>query len=352
MRMAAVSPHMLPGRSAWAAIRLPLGGSTSDSGWNVRCRASDDPWPMYQSGDASSAPALKAFYNPARNFFTGVVTPSIGVDLPAFYSAGMIPRAAGGAALLIAGIDGKVHLVENGAMRSIGRNTRLGKRFRSDALRMRSAARRSSRRVRDEATSDSLRAFEIPALEAVPASAPLAMDGTVTALWTAQDGKSVLVAGAQPRQANTRWTVLRRFAISALAGGASAGSDGANASALWRHAARGDRGRSLAAAGWTGAKTGVRRADAAGCERRAAACAGLDVGIGWQQSSLAVSAAPWRAFSRWLFVDVGNCGGIVDGFVRSGLSVDRSAKLSGRWWCLQATRRCPTCRRCWRAISI
>jgi hypothetical protein len=32
----------------------------------------------------------------------------------------------------------------------------------------------------------------LPALEAVPASAPLAMDGTVTALWSAPDGKSVL----------------------------------------------------------------------------------------------------------------------------------------------------------------
>ena len=38
---------------------------------------------------------------------------------------------------------------------------------------------------------DSLRAYEMPAQEAIPASAPLAMDGTVTALWTAPDGKSV-----------------------------------------------------------------------------------------------------------------------------------------------------------------
>ncbi len=42
--------------------------------------------------------------------------------------------------------------------------------------------------------NDSLRAFEIPALEAVPMSAPLAMDGTVTALWTSSDGKSAMAA--------------------------------------------------------------------------------------------------------------------------------------------------------------
>ena len=42
-----------------------------------------------------------------------------------------------------------------------------------------------------EAISDSLRAYELPAQEAVPVSAALAVDGTVTALWTAPDGKSI-----------------------------------------------------------------------------------------------------------------------------------------------------------------
>ena len=42
-----------------------------------------------------------------------------------------------------------------------------------------------------EAISDSLRAYELPAQESIPASAPLAMDGTVTALWTAPDGKNI-----------------------------------------------------------------------------------------------------------------------------------------------------------------
>jgi hypothetical protein len=42
-----------------------------------------------------------------------------------------------------------------------------------------------------EALGDSLRAYELPAQEAIPASAPLAMDGTVTAMWSAPDGKSL-----------------------------------------------------------------------------------------------------------------------------------------------------------------
>ena len=123
-----------PAIGCTGSYSLPLSGATGDSGWNVRCHASDDPWPVYQSGDASGAPALKAFYNPARDFFTGVVTPSIGVDLPTFYSAGMIPRAAGGAALLLTGVDGKVQMVENGAMKAADRNARLGQRFCRGAL--------------------------------------------------------------------------------------------------------------------------------------------------------------------------------------------------------------------------
>jgi hypothetical protein len=43
-----------------------------------------------------------------------------------------------------------------------------------------------------EALNDSLRAFAISAIEAVPESSTLGMTGTVTALWTAQDGKSAM----------------------------------------------------------------------------------------------------------------------------------------------------------------
>jgi hypothetical protein len=186
-----------PGTECIGSYSLPLSVPTSDSGWDVRCHASDDPWPLYQSGDASSAPALKAFYNPARDFFTGVVIPSIGLDLPAFYTAGIIPRAAGGAGLLIAGIDGKVSLAENGVMRPIAGTRDWG----SDFAIMRSGCGAGTQIIATssgQAASDSLRAFEIPTLDVVPTSAPLAMDGTVTALWTAKDGKSVLVAARNP----------------------------------------------------------------------------------------------------------------------------------------------------------
>lgn len=180
-----------PGAQCSGSYALPLNAVTGDSGWTVRCRASDDPWPIYQSADASSAPALKAFYNTARNFFTGVVTPNIGVDLPVFYAAGMIPRAAGGAAVLLTGVDGKVQMVENGSMRAVAGARDWG----SDFAVVRSGCGSGTQVVASssgEAVSDSLRAFTIPALEAVPESNALQMDGTVTALWTAQDSKGAM----------------------------------------------------------------------------------------------------------------------------------------------------------------
>jgi len=180
-----------PGTECVGSYSLPLNSASQDSGWTVRCRASDDPWPVYQSADASAGPALKAFYNTARDYFTGVVTPSIGVDLPAFYAAGMIPRAAGGAALLLAGVDGKVQMVENGVMNGVAGARDWG----SDFVVVHSGCGAGTQVIvssSGEAVNDSLRAFDVPALEAVPESGALTMDGTVTALWTAQDGKSAM----------------------------------------------------------------------------------------------------------------------------------------------------------------
>ena len=199
----------MPGANCRGSYSLPLSGPTTDSGWSVRCSVSDDPWPVYQSADASSATALKAFFNPARNYFTGVVTPAVGVELPAFYATGLIPRAAGGAALLIASVDGKVDLIENNALRTVGGTRDWG----SDFAVIRSGCGSGTQVIASssgEAVSDSLRAFEIAGLDAVPSSGPLATDGTVTALWTAADGKSAM---AVVRNARNEYEVDRVTAL-------------------------------------------------------------------------------------------------------------------------------------------
>jgi hypothetical protein len=199
------------GFEAWlpgihCAGNLPSTGTLDD--WITQCNTSDDPWAIVArstpqpaaQGQGNSIPlaannpsALKAFYNATRDYFTGVVSPGLDVELPAFYSAALLPRAVGNAALLIAGIDGKVQLAENGALNAVAGARDWG----SDVGVIRSGCGLGAQVITSssgEAVSDSLRAYELPRLEAVPVSAPLAMQGTVTAIWPALDAKSVYAA--------------------------------------------------------------------------------------------------------------------------------------------------------------
>jgi len=197
------------------------GGSSGT--WLVKCAESDDPWMIVvgrvtagsadqmsagSSANVAVAP-IKAFYNAARNYFTGVLAPSMGVDLPPFYSFAMIPRPGGTTALLIDGIDGKVQLMENGALKAVSGTRDWG----SDFAALHSGCGAGDQVIASgggEAVSDSLRAYEIPAQEAVATSAPLAMNGTVMALWTAPDGKSVY---ASVRQSGGDYEVDRVTAL-------------------------------------------------------------------------------------------------------------------------------------------
>jgi hypothetical protein len=168
------------------------------SNWIIHCRESDDPWSLTPpqpsaTGTASteniSVTPIRAFYNAARNYFTGVTTPSLGVDLPPFYTIAIIPHLDR-YALLFSGIDGKAQLVDYGALKPVTGTRDWG----SDFAAISSGCGAGTQIVASgsgEAIVDSLRAYELPAQEAIPASTPLAMDGTVTALWTALDGKSV-----------------------------------------------------------------------------------------------------------------------------------------------------------------
>src|SRR5579871_5839275 len=185
------------GSSECSGVYAPAPAPTHPAdNWTIRCHASDEPWPILENNDPANPVTIKAFYNPARNYFTGVITPSLGVDLPPFYSAALLSRP-NGFALLLGGIDGKVQIVDNGALKSVSGARDWG----SDFAVLKSGCGSGAQVVASgsgEATSDSLRAYELPAQEAVPASAPLAMNGTVTALWPALDGKSLLAAVRQP----------------------------------------------------------------------------------------------------------------------------------------------------------
>jgi hypothetical protein len=61
-----------------------------------------------------------------------------------------------------------------------------------------------------DTNTDTLRAYQITGSDATPASAPLAIEGTVTALWSAPDGRSVL---AVIRDAQNQYEVDRVTAL-------------------------------------------------------------------------------------------------------------------------------------------
>jgi hypothetical protein len=174
--------------TAWLAgaeCSGPTALGQSPGEWAVNCRTSDDPWPIFQD------PNTGAFYNSARNYFTGVITPGVGADLPAFYAAVAIPRPAGGAALVAAAIDGKALLLEHAAIKPVAGTRDWG----SDFAVLRSGCGSGAQTIASssgQAAADSLRAYELPGLEAIPAGAPLEVNGAVTALWSAPDSRSVL----------------------------------------------------------------------------------------------------------------------------------------------------------------
>lgn len=204
----------LPGTSCTGNF---LAGPTARD-WTIGCHASDDPWIILSGPETSTepgavapalpaqfpgtqsnamrvpdspAPTLKAFYNASRNYFTGTLVPNPAVDIPPFYSAAFIPNAAGGEDLLIGGIDGNLHLLENNALNPVSGARDWG----SDFAALHSGCGAGSEIVATaagQAASDSLRAYDLRTLEAVPASEPLTMNGAVTALWTAPDGKAVM----------------------------------------------------------------------------------------------------------------------------------------------------------------
>ncbi|HLY42365.1 MAG TPA: hypothetical protein VKR52_14220 [Terracidiphilus sp.] len=179
---------------AWLAGTECTGNDTAqDAGsWSIHCQESDDPWPIAAGADGNTPARISAFYNGARDYFTGVLAPNAGVDLPAFYTSAVIPRPAGGGAILVNGIDGKMQLLDTASSRA---QPVAGTRdWGSDFAALNSGCGAGTQVIASgsgEAATDSLRAYEIPALEAVPASPPLAVNGAVTAMWPAPDNKSV-----------------------------------------------------------------------------------------------------------------------------------------------------------------
>jgi hypothetical protein len=167
---------------------LDVAAGSPAATWTAHCHASDDPWPLAQF---AANTGTKAFYNSGRNYFTGVIAPSPGVELPPFYTAALLPSRAAGSALLMGGVDGKVSLVENSQIKPVAGTRDWGSDFAAVTSTCGGAAQVIVSSSGDGA-ADSLRSYELPAQEAVAVSEPLSLGGTAMTLWPAPDGNSAI----------------------------------------------------------------------------------------------------------------------------------------------------------------
>jgi hypothetical protein len=152
----------------------------------MMCYDSDDPWPL--GNDLSN---LNAAFTAARNFFSGAWSPGAGkqTTTPAFYSAAFVPREQSGWWLL-ATVDGQVHLLD-GSTDQVLEKLDWG----SDIAGLHSGCGSGAQvlaTARGDGRNDAVRAFEIAGREPLAASAPLDVNGAITALWTEATGSSAI----------------------------------------------------------------------------------------------------------------------------------------------------------------
>lgn len=148
---------------------------------SLNCQASDDPWPV-----GTTQFGLNAFFAPARNFFTGAVSPGIGkrTTVPAFYSAAPVQRDKY-TLWLLAGVDGAIHMLDG--VSDVASKLSLG----SDVAAVHSACG-SGWQVLATGTGvgseDAVQAYELPDRELIAVGQPIEFAGGITSLWTDSDG--------------------------------------------------------------------------------------------------------------------------------------------------------------------
>lgn len=150
----------------------------------LACRGSDDPWPL--------APGQSAFFSPARNFFTGAMSPALGKQgtVPAFYSAAPI-RHATYTLWVFARTDGSVY-----AFDGVNNIPFRGANWGSNVAAIHSGCGTGTQLLAtgaaDETTPDSVHTFEVADRVPVESAVPMELSGPITALWTTSAGGSAI----------------------------------------------------------------------------------------------------------------------------------------------------------------
>jgi hypothetical protein len=178
---------------------VECGGTNTGARIAVTCADSDDPWPITGTRIGAAGVTQRAFYNPLRDYFTGVLAPGFGMEMAPFYGASDIPRPTG-TGMLLTGVDGRVMLVENNTLKPVSGANDWGSDFAVIRSGCGSGVQVLVSGSGAAAGGDSLRAYELAGREAVAASAPVTLDGAVVAIHAAPDGMSatVVVRGDAP----------------------------------------------------------------------------------------------------------------------------------------------------------
>jgi len=185
-----VFPRDIRGRLAPASNHLfdaylpgVVCSSTAAAPVSITCRDSDDPWPM---GGQS------AFFNSARNYFTGVLVPGVGKQVPPFYTAAVLSRS-NHTLWLFTGVDGKVNSFDGVNQRTLGSATvDWGSDFAVVHSTCGSGEQLLVTASGDDLVADSLRAYEVPGREPIAVSSAVSFGGPITTLWTSADASSAI----------------------------------------------------------------------------------------------------------------------------------------------------------------
>lgn len=151
----------------------------------MSCRTTDDPWPI---GERQSA-----FYNAARNYFNGVISPGIGAGVEPFYTIMALPRTTG-TVWLMTGVDGRIRIADGKDTATLTLNP-AARDWGSDIAAVNGCGRGPliiAAGPGDGTAPDTLRAYDMPDREPVAASSALEMTGPVTALWMQSDQRSAV----------------------------------------------------------------------------------------------------------------------------------------------------------------
>jgi hypothetical protein len=193
-------------------IYLPGVTCSSTAALTLNCRENDDPWPLAPASfnapnvfptansiSSPSVPFMKAFFAPARDFFTGAVTPPIGKfsSVSKFYSAAVIPREKY-VLWLFAAADGQIHMIDGVSDQA----ARLGWGSDLASVRTQCGAGWQVLATTSADNRDSIRAYEFPDRDPVVVSAAVEFSGPITALWTEAKGDAAIAVAKNQETGN------------------------------------------------------------------------------------------------------------------------------------------------------